>query len=396
MSVDILLKELDLEKYLNDFVEADVDMLESHAHREDEEVEELLNTVERVNKFKFPYTQRIKLWKALRYRWFRAPEFAKSFVHHAEVPELILPKKDYRIRDNQIEMKNLDSERQRMISRKAVFDEIEGTTVIQEDIYKRQSPLFYELTGLERTIEFWMSQDPRKMSREDPREEVFLNQMKMLELRIAALIDRFKIKNKIKTLVYRVFLVVRMMFLGLAGLFLAVAIVNASGSTSSTPAMEIFLSTSYIRCAALYLCTFFFVSEITKKRNKFSHFEKAKKMHAKCRFMHNDMISFRLKTHHVRLHRLQRYLDDSKLIDDPTGNTAVDTAIQRRPGLMVSNSAYDEYIGTGNLSSAALDIIKQTENINDLPLGRTRLDMVVDAVVLPVEDDVGSEGESIG
>ena len=287
-------------------------MIESHAIRTDEEVDAILKAVETTSNFLFAYNHRCALWKALRYRWFQSPEYAKSFISGAEVPRLVLPKKDFRIRDNGIDMKNLDSERQRMIVRKTVFDEQLGTTVIQQDVYRRHSHLLYELTGLERTMQFWMSQDPRKMAREDPREEVVLNQTKAIELDIAASIDRLKLDQKVKRLVHRVFFVIKILFFLAFVLFLALAGIDATSGSDNRPELERFISKSYIRCSCLYLTTFWFISEATKKRGKMTLLDLAKRMHANCRMMYSDMISFRLKTHFIRQDKIPRFLDEAQ------------------------------------------------------------------------------------
>ena len=387
VSIEVVLKEVDLVHYLDDFREADCDMIENHVVRDDEEVDEMLCKVEHLNRFKFPYLDRVKLWKALRYRWFMSPECAKSYIDACEVPELSVPKNKTASRDAGVDLRQLDSERLRMVTRKAVFDEVEGTRIVQEEVYKRQTPLYYELVGLERTVEFWLNQDPRKMSREDPREEVFLGQMKMIELDVASLIDRFKIKIKVKKLVLRVFTVVYCLFLVLAVFFLVIAIVNARTATGKS-ATETFYSTWHLPLAALYLCTFFYIFEITRKRQQISNYEKAKKMHAKCRFMYNDMISFRLKTHHARMQNISRYIDDAAKVAQeepaPKRKSATNAVIHRQD---VTIRPYEEYMGAGVLTGRAVeDVLNQIKD--DLPEGRRNSNgSLRQGIVLPQNED---------
>jgi hypothetical protein len=315
VSVDLLLSAIGMEQYTSDFIEADEDMIELFARVEDEEVDQVLRNIERKSRFEFPYADRCKIWKALRYRWFRAPENAQSYIHRAEVPLLTVPKKDRRfVRDSHIDMNLLESDRQKSVVRRAEFDEIDGTTMVQEEVYKREPHLWYELNGLEKTIQFWLNQDPRKMSREDPREEVLLNWIKEIELECAKIIDKFKLIAKIKRQVQIVFFVIRAIFALLALLFVSIAFVDISTTESHIPALERLLSASYLNCSVLYLSTYLFITEITRDRKRrTSNLDRSRKMHSQCRLLYTEMISFRLKTHYLRQVKINRYLDESRM-----------------------------------------------------------------------------------
>ncbi len=315
VSVDLILADIGMEKYSAAFIQADEDMIELFAMVGDEEVDQVLHNLDVKAGVDLPYDDRCKLWKALRYRWFRAPANAQSFIHRSEVPLLPVPKHDKRwIRDSNIDLDMLESDRQKMVIRKAAFDEIDGTTMVQEEIYVREPHLLYTLNGLEKTILFWMNQDPRKMSREDPREEVLMNWIKEIELECGDIIDRFKLKSMIKRRVYLVFLVIRFIFLLLTIFLFALAFIVISTKSSTIPKMERLLSSTYLSCSALYMCTFLFLTEVTKKRRRrTSNLENARKMHAQCKLLYSEMISFRLKTHYLRQAKINRYLDESKI-----------------------------------------------------------------------------------
>jgi hypothetical protein len=124
--------------------------------------------------------------------------------------------------------------------------------------------------------------------------------------------------------------------------FLIIAIVQAQ--SSSMPGLEAFSSQSYIRISALYVTTFWFITEVArpKRRNSANAaLELVRNMHAKCRILNGDMISFRLKTHYLRQAKIPRYLDDPtskgeddspeggrlSLVDDPRKILAIESGM---------------------------------------------------------------------
>ena len=345
IAIDMILAELNLMQYVDDFVQAGEDMIEAYSFRTDEEVDAILRNVEKVAGIRFPYKERCKIWKALRFDWFRSPESTKEFIDRSEVPILVLPKKDFRIRDDTIDIKSLDSDRQRMVKRRTIVDEVEGTVVIQDEVYNRMHHTYYELEGLERTVQYWMSQDPRKMARVDPKEEVLLNQLKALELTIASRIDTLKSVQHTKKIVAGFFRVVRIIYGILAVAFLVIAIVEAQ--SSSMPGVEAFSSQSYIRVFALYVITFWFITEVTRpKRRNLANaaLDLVRNMHAKCRILNGDMISFRLKTHYLRQDKIPRYLDDptSKTEDDTSDGRKLSAVEDARKILGIESGALDD------------------------------------------------------
>ena len=285
-------------------------MLEAYAKRDDAEVDRILAAVEKATTFRMPSKDRCAIWKALRFDWFRSPEFARPFIDRSEVPPISIPKHHHRQKDHFLDLSLLDSERQRMVRRRTVLDEVEGTIVSQEEVYKRQSHLHYELAGLESTQQYWMAQDPRKMAREDPREEVLLNQTKSLELIIASRIERLKKDRRERKIITNFFLVVKIILCLAAVALFVCSIVHQSGSA---PRWVQFSSSPLLRSSCVYFFAFWFVSETTKSRRNTRDLDVAHQMHTKCRLLHSDMISFRLKTHHLRQDKIPRYLDEAQL-----------------------------------------------------------------------------------
>lgn len=389
ISMDLILESIDLTQYSEAFMKAGEDMVETHAHRDDEDVDAVLNAVEKTVRMKFPYEHRNKLWKALRYRWFRSPDAAKPFIGRAELPLLILPKKDFKALDDHIDIKALDSERQLMITRRYVVTELEGTKQIQEEVYKRQNHMALELAGLERTMEYWMSQDPRKMAREDPREEVLLNQTKVIELEAAARIDKLKISRRIHSTIYNGFRIIKVIFICLSTFFLVIGIIDSRTNAGDVPTMERFLSKSYVRCASLYFASFWCLLEITKKRPSFQFLDEARRMHAKCRLMYSDMIAFRLKTHYVRQDRVPRFLDEANLIETNGENEKPKQPQAIRATGALTDGAFDEY-----MSRQGSSLLKPGELPEDRYLLRKTTGFsTVERAVLP--DEEGEEERAL-
>jgi len=361
VSIELLLKEVGMDQYIADFIDAGEDLMEAFARVEDYEVDKILRNVERKSGFTFPVEHRCRIWKTLRYRWFKAPDAAnKPFIHESEIPLILVPKKGHRVRDNHVDYRQLDSDRQKMVVRKTFDDEIEGTSIVQEESYSRQSHKFYELTGLESTIHFWLNQDPRRMSREDPREEVLLNQVKEIELELAEVINQYRVSGRIRRTISRFFLGVKYLFFLAAVFWFALAIVYANTADSPNPGTELFLSTTYIRSAALYLMTFFFVYDVTRKRGAKVAFQRFKRMHAKCRLLYSDIITFRLKTHFVRVGRVPRYLDEGTAGDAELSTLAGLSDRRKR-----STVAKDYKLYLSSLVSAG--VLKRVDNDDESP-----------------------------
>ena len=117
ISVKVMLAEVDLMKYYPLFRDAGHDVIDVNKRKDDEEIDFLLETVERQNKIIFPVSHRVKLFKVLRYGWFKSPASTKRFITRKEVPKLALPKKDFKTRDADVDFKYLEPSRQRMVSR---------------------------------------------------------------------------------------------------------------------------------------------------------------------------------------------------------------------------------------------------------------------------------------
>ena len=113
-------------------------------------------------------------------------------------------------------------------------------------------------------------------------------------------------------------------------------------------------------------------------------------MHAKCRMLHSEMVSFRLKTHFIRLTQLLRYLDDADvaLTGEAADAAAALTASNIRDKKKNSNGAYDSYMNT-ILRMSAADLAKLGSKFSFLSKSKSShsnnsgtLD-IVDRIALP-------------
>merc|ERR1719174_268743 len=160
-----------------------MNMIDGNSHWTDLDVEDILNCVESRTGYTFAPKERVLLWKALRFMWARGPGHDCPFIEGSEVPALFLPKRDWRQMDADVVYKLLDPDRQRQVLRRKSYKDGGKTMVeLQFEIYIRQQDIFYELKDVQNCVSVWMKSDPRKMLREDPREEA-------MKMRIRTMMD---------------------------------------------------------------------------------------------------------------------------------------------------------------------------------------------------------------
>jgi len=183
MSTQVLLHSLGLGYFAPIFEKAGFTMIEGHSKWSDQDVDEILQAVsDRSGEIINP-DDRVLLWKALRYMWHRGPGHDAPFIEPSEVPPLFLPKRDARQMDSELKFAMIEPDRQRQIVRKmTLISGRAGLTQVQFEVYRRQTDIFYELKDIQRTVAEWQKMNPRKMLREDPREEA-------MKVRIRRMLD---------------------------------------------------------------------------------------------------------------------------------------------------------------------------------------------------------------
>ncbi|CAK0815695.1 unnamed protein product [Prorocentrum cordatum] len=196
MSMEVLLQRYNLGEYYQFFDTAKYSMIDISGKFNDQTVEYILSDVEKRNGIRFKSDVRVRLWKALRHIWMHGMRERPKHVRDADVPQVFLPKKDYRQVDSIVKLGDLEPDRQRQIIRKTKpaisSGRGPGIHVMQFEVYRRQIDMWYEFKDLQRCVIEWQRKNPRTMLQEDPREEV-------MKLRIRDMIHRSDHEAKLAT-----------------------------------------------------------------------------------------------------------------------------------------------------------------------------------------------------
>merc|ERR1719271_2165310 len=198
VSMKQVLADCRMSKYYPYFRDSGVDCVEHYARKSDAEVEDMIAAVEKMANYKFPYAHRVRIFKAIRMRWFADPTRVRPYVDTDALPRLFLGKRDHRFFDQDTPYEKIESERQRMICRKLERTDDEDARRTQYEVRTRHPEFYYELRDVQRCIQEWRQFDPRRMIREDPREEQFLQRLRNLELKIAKSMAEEKLRDSRK------------------------------------------------------------------------------------------------------------------------------------------------------------------------------------------------------
>lgn len=183
--MQVVLLKAGLENHYMHFERAGFKFMDPLVYLSDDEIEAMIAQTEQHNNIDFK-EERVLLWKALRYQWFRGPGHVHRFIERSEVPGLALPKLDYKMVDSMIKMSEIDPDRQRQMLRKtkpSTTPGFRGPAVItmQFEVFKRQQDIHYEYKDLERCVNEWQNRNPYMMTHEDPREVVLKMRIHNLE-----------------------------------------------------------------------------------------------------------------------------------------------------------------------------------------------------------------------
>ncbi|CAK9068760.1 unnamed protein product [Durusdinium trenchii] len=166
--------------------EAGHSMFDAMTHASDlkaSEVEQILLEVEARCGVTFNPVVRIKLWKALRYQWFRGPGKGARRISTRCCRQIrICPPLEWQEQDSKFKFGDLESDRQRQVVRKikqlAPGETGQSLQTFQFEVYTRSPDLIYEYRDLERCVQEWERRNPRSMIQEDMREEVMRMRLK--------------------------------------------------------------------------------------------------------------------------------------------------------------------------------------------------------------------------
>ena len=223
-SIKLLLVAEGLGHFTDYFLRARYDIVDLYTKKTNAEVDYILNSVQKANKMVFSIEDRVRLFKLFRYRHFNAPEHFKShaiptitlpeevdsetgskvsasayerskakkseadekFANLREIPLLYMSKHSSKMADDSdMAIFEMDSDRQRQVTRKARYDEKEGMKFVQLERYDRECDIVHEIRDVMQCCLEWEHIDPKTVLKIDPRERALVARLDSLERRIA-------------------------------------------------------------------------------------------------------------------------------------------------------------------------------------------------------------------
>lgn len=306
MSTQVLLAASGLDEFYKYFDQAGHSMFDSMTHASDLKVEQILLEVEARNGVTFNNAVRIKLWKALRYQWFRGPGKGLDFVERVDVQQLHLPPLEWQEQDSKFKFGDLESDRQRQVVRKikqlAPGETGQSLQTFQFEVYTRSPDLIYEYRDLERCVQEWERRNPRSMIQEDMREEVMRMRLKgVVDSANASIAVRRaraqKLKNYSSTLV-----VMQLVMFGLCVMMLFTAFT----SLNDTPAqlmLIFFLSSKQFLSAMMFFTASIVAGVVSERAKQDPLIRELKKTVLSCERLIERISDFRIATEELRLQK---------------------------------------------------------------------------------------------
>lgn len=169
---------------------------------------------------------------------------------------------------------------------------------LQFEIYIRQQDIFYELKDVQQCVQSWMKSDPRKMLREDPREEA-------MKLRIRTMLDASAgylqvrkgiLGSKRNWAIF--FLLCRMFLFNMSMMMFMIGYMRFSSAPKGT---SFFYASGQFRSGTSFMLAYwvaFLVADRTKEDYQQKRFQRI--IIALERLM-EEISSFRVETDHVRM-----------------------------------------------------------------------------------------------
>jgi len=329
MSTQVLLAASGLDEFYKYFDQAGHSMFDAMTHASDLKVEQILLEVEARCGVTFNSAVRIRLWKALRYQWFRGPGKGLNFVERVDVQQLHLPPMEWQEQDSKFKFGDLESDRQRQVVRKikqlAPGETGQSLQTFQFEVYTRSPDLIYEYRDLERCVQEWERRNPRTMIQEDMREEV-------MKMRLKGLVDSAnasiavrraraqKLKSYSSTLV-----VMQLVMFGLCVMMLFTAF-TALGDTPAQLMLTFFLSSKQFLSGIVFFTASIVAGVVSERAKQDPLIRELKRTVLSCERLIERISDFRIATEELRLQK-----NEAKTKGVPVGLT-----------LNVSQEARDE------------------------------------------------------
>ncbi|CAE7600969.1 unnamed protein product [Symbiodinium pilosum] len=304
MSTQVLLAASGLAEFYKYFDQAGHSMFDAMAKISDLKVEQILLEVEARCGVTFNSAVRIKLWKALRYQWFRGPGKSMKFVERTDVPQLHLPPLEWQEQDSKFRFADLESDRQRQIVRKikqlAPGETGQSLQTFQFEVYTRTLDLIYEYRDLERCVQEWERRNPRSMIQEDMREEVMRMRLKScIDAANASIAVRKARAQKLKSYASTLLLIQLIMFSMCVAMLL-----TAFASLNNTPPQILFtffLSSKQFLSSMVFFTASVVANVVSERARGDPLIRELRKTVLSCERLIERISDFRIATEELRL-----------------------------------------------------------------------------------------------
>lgn len=306
MSTQVLLAASGLAEFYKYFDQAGHSMFDAMTKISDLKVEQILLEVEARCGVTFNSAVRIRLWKALRYQWFRGPGKGMKFVERTDVPQLHLPPLEWQEQDSKFRFADLESDRQRQIVRKikqlAPGETGQSLQTFQFEVYTRTPDLIYEYRDLERCVQEWERRNPRSMIQEDMREEVMRMRLKScIDSANASIAVRKARAQKLKSYASTLLLIQLVMF------SLCVAmLLTAFASLNNTPPqilLTFFLSSKQFLSSMVFFTASVVANVVSERARGDPLIRELRKTVLSCERLIERISDFRIATEELRLQK---------------------------------------------------------------------------------------------
>lgn len=197
---------------------------------------------------------------------------------------------------------------------------------LQFEVYLRQQDIFYELKDVQSSVAVWMKSDPRKMLREDPREEA-------MKLRIRTMMDAaagfLQVRKRVLASKKRwacFFFLCRCVLFSMSMLMFLVGYMRYSGSPGGLQT-EFWIGSGQFRAGTSFFMAFwvaYMVADRTKEDNQNRRFQRI--IIALERLM-EEISSFRVESDHLRMeeHEAIQRNESAALTYDQVRNKKIET-----------------------------------------------------------------------
>eukprot|EP00931_Biecheleriopsis_adriatica_P122166 TRINITY_DN97177_c0_g1_i1.p1 TRINITY_DN97177_c0_g1~~TRINITY_DN97177_c0_g1_i1.p1 ORF type:complete len:631 (+),score=145.65 TRINITY_DN97177_c0_g1_i1:139-2031(+) len=304
MSTQVLLASSGLAEFFKYFDQAGHGMFDSSTHAGDLKVEQIILEVEAGCGITFTQDVRIRLWKALRYQWFRGPGHSLPFIERVDVPSLTLPPVDWIETDSKFKFSDLESDRQRQVMRKikqkAPGEVGQSMQTFQFEVYRRSIDLIYEFSDLERCVQEWERRNPRNMVQEDQREEVMRMRLKSIIDHANSNIATRRVKASNLKRYSMTLLLVQVFNLAMCILMLVIAI-NAQQGTPPELMFSFVVSSKQFVSASCFFMASVFANVVSDRRKADPLIRELRKTVLKSERLIERISDFRISTEDLRM-----------------------------------------------------------------------------------------------